>query len=214
MKLKSNKVYKKKIILPLNVQIIHEKNKLLFIGPLGKNGIDLKKLDPKGIGGIKITEHKKEGTQVEKKNTFPITRSLDLNQINGSVNTKINTIYIYSPDKAFFGSFTSLINNKIDGVTHGFLSFLQIVGVGYRANLDNQNLKLRLGFSHEVFYKVGKGVRIFLLEPTKICLYGIDKNQVAQTAAKIQAIKPPSVYKGKGIRLLNQIITLKPGKRK
>jgi len=209
MKLKSNKVYKKKIILPLNVQIIHEKNKLLFIGPLGKNGIDLKKLDPKGIGGIKITEHKK---QVE--STLPITSSLPVNQINTSVNTKINSIYIYSPDKAFFGSFTSLINNKIDGVTHGFLSFLQIVGVGYRANLDNQNLKLRLGFSHEVFYKVGKGVRIFLLEPTKICLYGIDKNQVAQTAAKIQAIKPPSVYKGKGIRLLNQIITLKQGKRK
>jgi large subunit ribosomal protein L6 len=95
---------------------------------------------------------------------------------------------------------------------------MRIVGVGYRAeiikNEINQILCFKIGLSHDFQYNIPKSVRVFLIEPTLICLYGVDKNQVTQIAAKIRQIKPPSVYKGKGIRLINEVIVMKPGKRK
>lgn len=95
---------------------------------------------------------------------------------------------------------------------------MRIVGVGYRAeiinNKTNQILCFKIGLSHNFQYDIPKSIRVFLVEPTLICLYGIDKNQVTQIAAKIRQIKPPSVYKGKGIRLINEVIVTKAGKRK
>lgn len=95
---------------------------------------------------------------------------------------------------------------------------MRIVGVGYRVeilkNETNQILCFKIGLSHDFQYVIPKSVRIFLIEPTVICLYGIDKNQVTEIAAKMRQIKPPSVYKGKGIRLLNEVIVMKAGKRK
>ena len=125
-----------------------------------------------------------------------------------------HSFLICSHSKSFLGCIYSLIKNKIQGVTRGFLVYLKIVGVGYRAQLENQTLVFKLGFSHDLKYQLPCSVRVFLLEPTLLCFYGIEKNQVTQTVAKIKQLKPPSVYKGKGLRLNHEVVNLKLGKRK
>lgn len=125
-----------------------------------------------------------------------------------------NKIIISSPCKSFFSTILALVENKIQGVSRGFVVYLRIVGLGYRAILEDNLLTLKLGFSHQVTYQIPQSIRIFLIDPTFICIFGVDKNQVTQIAAKIRQIKPPSVYKGKGIRLLNESLNLKQGKQK
>ncbi|KAK9833400.1 hypothetical protein WJX81_002271 [Elliptochloris bilobata] len=124
------------------------------------------------------------------------------------------SIDVCSSDKAFFGTIQSLLKNKIQGVTRGYLVYLRMVGIGYRASLEGQVVTLKVGFSHDVRYTLPDALRAFLPEPTLIGLYGIDKNQVTQAAAKIIQIRPPSVYKGKGIRLEGTTPRIKAGKRK
>lgn len=131
-----------------------------------------------------------------------------------SFNLEKRQLELLSPSKSFFGLCKKLIENKIKGVTRGFLIYLKINGIGYRANLKDNNLLLKLGYSHDIIYKVPLSIKIFLLDPTVICLFGIDKNQVTQIAAKIRHLRKPSVYKGKGIRFINEHIVLKQGKKK
>lgn len=102
----------------------------------------------------------------------------------------------------------------IQGVTRGFLVYLRITGIGYRASLAGQTLTLKLGHSHDCTYTLPPSLRAVLPEPTRVGIYGIDKNQVTQAAANIAALRPPSVYKGKGVRLEGVEVRLKPGKRK
>jgi large subunit ribosomal protein L6 len=145
---------------------------------------------------------------------------LNLTKIDplGSSGLKIdknsNTLTLITATKSFHGLLTSLIQNKIQGMSRGFLIYLKIVGIGYRAHLEKNNLFLKLGYSHDILYKIPSSIKIFLLDPTLICLFGIDKNQVTQIAAKLRDLRKPSVYKGKGIRLLDEKIFLKTGKRK
>lgn len=100
------------------------------------------------------------------------------------------------------------------GVTRGFLIYLKIIGIGYRASLQNDTLLLKLGYSHDVTYKIPSSIKLFLIEPTVICVFGVDKNQVTQIASKIRSLRKPSAYKGKGIRLINEKVLLKQGKKK
>jgi len=116
--------------------------------------------------------------------------------------------------KAFQGLFKKLILNKIQGITRGFLVYLKIVGIGYRASLQKNTLFLKVGYSHDLLYNIPKSLKIFLVDPTLLCLFGIDKNQVTQVARKLRDLRKPSPYKGKGIRLLNEILQSKTGKRK
>ena len=104
--------------------------------------------------------------------------------------------------------------NKIQGVSRGFLLYLKIIGIGYRVLLQNNKLIFKLGYSHDIIYKLPSSIKVFLMDPTLFCLFGIDKNQITQIAAKLRGLRKPSVYKGKGIRLLNETIALKIGKRK
>ena len=73
---------------------------------------------------------------------------------------------------------------------------------------------LKLGYSHDIIYKIPSSIKLFLLDPTLICFFSVDKNQVTQIAAKIRNLRRPSAYKGKGIRLINEKILLKQGKKK
>lgn len=109
---------------------------------------------------------------------------------------------------------TSVYAQKVQGVSRGFFTYLKITGIGYRVFLVGDVLTFKLGFSHFVKVQVPASVKVFLPEPTFICFYGLDLNQVTQVAAKIQQIKPPSPYKGKGIRLFDRSIRLKTGKKK
>jgi large subunit ribosomal protein L6 len=131
-----------------------------------------------------------------------------------SVDQEKNQLKLCSGSKSFFGLFKKLLENKIIGVTRGFLVYLKIVGIGYRASLDNNNLFLKLGYSHDVVYRIPLSINLFLLDPTVICIFGVDKNQTTQIAAKIRNLRRPSPYKGKGIRLVNEKILLKQGKKK
>lgn len=131
-----------------------------------------------------------------------------------SLNSEKKQLELVSPSKSFFGLFNKLIENKIIGVTRGFLVYLKILGIGYRASLNNENLFLKLGYSHDIMYKIPSSIKLFLLDPTVICIFGIDKNQITQIAAKIRNLRRPSAYKGKGIRLINEKILLKQGKKK
>ena len=124
------------------------------------------------------------------------------------------SVCLSSQSQSFIGALSSLVQTKVDGVTRGFLTHLKIEGVGYRASLNEKSLSLRVGFSHQLHFNVVPSIRIFLLDPTTICLYGIDKNQVFQTAVKIRSIRPPSPYKKRGIRFADQVLVLKEGKRK
>ena len=96
----------------------------------------------------------------------------------------------------------------------GFTKNLEIQGVGYRANMQGQDLVLALGFSHEVRFPVPKGITLTVEKQTKISLTGIDKQLVGLTAAKIKGFKPPEPYKGKGIRYEGQFVLRKEGKKK
>jgi len=155
------------------------------------------------------------------------------------------TLFLFGQSKPFFYSLKRLLTNKIRGVTLGFLVSLRLVGVGYRAFLEKNNmegalttgspyaepssaysslsllpgkgkdvLNFKCGYSHNLKYQVPYSVRAFLLEPTSLLLFGIDKNQVSQVGHIIRAFKVPERYKGKGIRFTTEKVALSQGKRK
>lgn len=116
-----------------------------------------------------------------------------------------------SEHRAKHGLMRSLINNMVIGVTNGFTKQLEINGVGYRANLEGNNLKLAIGFSHSVLYKIPDSVSV-TTEQNIINVSGISKQQVGQVAAEIRSLKKPEPYKGKGIKYVGERIIRKSGK--
>lgn len=113
--------------------------------------------------------------------------------------------------RAKHGLMRALINNMVQGVSAGFSKKLELNGVGYRVALAGTDLKMNLGFSHEVIYKLPQGV-VATVEQNKITVSGIDKQQVGQVAAEIRALKKPEPYKGKGIKYEGEHIIRKSGK--
>ncbi len=109
------------------------------------------------------------------------------------------------------GLMRSLINNMVTGVSQGFEKKLEINGVGYRVQQQGTDLKLNLGFSHDVMYKIPVGIQANI-EQNVITISGIDKQQVGQVAAEIRALKKPEPYKGKGIKYSDERIIRKSGK--
>lgn len=114
-------------------------------------------------------------------------------------------------NRAKHGLMRALINNMVQGVTTGFSKKLEINGVGFRVALAGDTLKMNLGFSHEVNYKLPQGIQAEVQQNT-ITVSGIDKQQVGQVAAEIRALKKPEPYKGKGIKYENERILRKSGK--
>jgi large subunit ribosomal protein L6 len=113
--------------------------------------------------------------------------------------------------RAKHGLQRALINNMVTGLTEGYSKKLEVNGVGFRVALAGQDLKMNLGFSHEVVYKIPQGVTA-TVEQNKITISGIDKQQVGQVAAEIRALKKPEPYKGKGIKYEDERIIRKSGK--
>lgn len=109
------------------------------------------------------------------------------------------------------GLMRTLVNNMVVGVSQGFSKKLEINGVGYRVQLAGTDLKMNLGFSHEVVYKLPQGIQAAVDQNT-ITISGIDKQQVGQVAAEIRALKKPEPYKGKGIKYVDERIIRKSGK--
>ena len=104
--------------------------------------------------------------------------------------------------------------NVVTGVTKGYEKKLELVGVGFRAQMHGKVLNLTLGFSHPVNFPVPEGITIETPSQTEILIKGVDRQKVGQVAAEIRDIRPPEPYKGKGVRYANEQISLKEGKKK
>jgi large subunit ribosomal protein L6 len=115
---------------------------------------------------------------------------------------------------AAWGTTRALLANMVKGVTAGFSKKLIIQGVGFRAAMQGKDVKLSLGFSHDVVYEAPKGITIAVPVPTEILVSGVDKQQVGQVAANIRAYRKPEPYKGKGVRYDGEYIARKEGKKK
>ena len=116
--------------------------------------------------------------------------------------------------RAFWGMQRTLVDNLVTGVTEGFTKVLEITGVGYRAAAQGKNLRLQLGYSHDVNYPVPEGVDIKTPDPNTVEISGIDKQKVGQVAAEIRRWRKPEPYKGKGIKYRGEYIFRKEGKKK
>lgn len=114
-------------------------------------------------------------------------------------------------DRVFWGTYRSLANNIVIGLSSGFTKVLEFNGVGYRAAVAGKSLDLALGFSHPVKYEIPEGITISV-EKNTISIKGADKQQVGQVAAEIRAFRPPEPYKGKGIKYSDEVIIRKAGK--
>jgi large subunit ribosomal protein L6 len=116
--------------------------------------------------------------------------------------------------RAAWGTTRALIQNMVTGVSAGFEKRLAIQGVGYRAAMQGKDVKLSLGFSHEVVYQAPQGITLAVPAPTEIVVTGIDKQAVGQVAAEIRGWRPPEPYKGKGVRYAGEQVFRKEGKKK
>ena len=114
--------------------------------------------------------------------------------------------------KALHGLYRALAANMVRGVSEGFSKELEVVGVGYRAQAQNKQLTLQVGFSHPVQVPIPEGITIETPKPTTILIKGSDKQVVGQLAATIRRIAPPEPYKGKGIKYAGEVIRRKAGK--
>lgn len=116
--------------------------------------------------------------------------------------------------KALAGTMRSVVNNMVVGVSAGFERKLQLVGVGYRAQVQGNKLNLSLGFSHPVEYQLPAGITAETPSQTEIVLKGADKQLLGQVAAEVRGYRPPEPYKGKGVRYADEQVRRKEAKKK
>jgi len=116
--------------------------------------------------------------------------------------------------RSFWGMQRSMVQNLVTGVSEGFTKTLEISGVGYRAAMQGKNLRLQLGYSHDVNIAVPDGIDIKTPDATTVEISGIDRQQVGQVAAEIRRWRKPEPYKGKGIKYRGEFIFRKEGKKK
>lgn len=141
--------------------------------------------------------------------SFEIPRGIDVVVADGTIQVATNRKD--KPGKALYGLTRALLANQVKGLTQGFSKTLELVGVGYRANLTGTNLVLSVGYSHPVTITPPQGISFSVAEG-KIVVSGTDKQLVGQIAANIRAVKPPEPYKGKGIRYEGEYVRKKAGK--
>lgn len=115
-------------------------------------------------------------------------------------------------DKSLHGLYRALIVGMITGVTEGYTKELEIIGVGFKAQVQGNNLRLNLGYSHPVDYPIPAGIKIETPKPTHVVIRGIDKELIGRVAAEIRSVYPPEPYKGKGVRFLGEYVKKKVGK--
>lgn len=144
--------------------------------------------------------------------------SLELNplvsvaQEEGSL--QVSAVDSSKASRSMSGTFRSLVNNMVVGVSEGFERKLTLLGVGYRAKAQGDKLDLTLGFSHPVVYQLPQGVSVETPTQTEILLKSADKQLLGQVAAEVRAFRPPEPYKGKGVRYADERVRLKEAKKK
>lgn len=116
------------------------------------------------------------------------------------------------PDRARHGLLRSLLSNAVEGVSSGFSKQLEIVGVGYRAEVKGQEVHFALGYSHPVIFPVPQGISIEVDKNNRVTVTGADRQQVGQVAAEIRQLRKPDPYKAKGVKYIDEVIRRKVGK--
>ena len=180
-----SKLGKKIIVLPKESSIKIDGNKLTISGPKGSKEMSI--------------NDKIFSSSVNDKNEFQILPK----------DKKIN-----KKDAVMWGTYRSLIDNAVKGVSLGHEKILEITGVGFRANLKGDILNLQLGFSHDVNFKIPKNIKVTVEKQTIVKISGVDKELVSKVTSDIKSLKPVEPYKGKGIKERNQFILRKEGKKK
>jgi large subunit ribosomal protein L6 len=142
------------------------------------------------------------------KMTVPLPRGIQLEQKDGTLVAKRESEQF----RALHGLARALVANAVTGVTTGFKKDLDIVGVGYRAEVKGKNVVLALGYSHPIEFPIPEGIQITVEKMTHMAVSGADKNKVGQVAANLRALRPPDPYKQKGIRITGERLKKKAGK--
>ncbi|HUJ31433.1 MAG TPA: 50S ribosomal protein L6 [Candidatus Acidoferrum sp.] len=142
------------------------------------------------------------------KMTVPVPRGIEFEQKDGSLLAKRAS----EEHRALHGLARALVANAVTGVTQGFKKELDIVGVGYRAEVKGKSVVLALGYSHPIDFPIPEGIQITVDKQTHLTVSGANKNQVGQIAANLRALRPPDPYKQKGIRITGERLKKKAGK--
>ena len=179
-----SKIGKKNISIPKDSSIKIEGSNLTISGPKGTKKLSINDK----IFSSKINESEFKIEPLEKK-----------------VDKKTSILW---------GTYRSLINNAVTGVTSGHEKILELSGVGFRANLKGETLNLQLGFSHDINYKIPKEIKVSVEKQTVIKINGVDKELVTKIAAELKNLKPVEPYKAKGIKERGQFVLRKEGKKK
>jgi len=179
-----SKIGKKNIVIPKESSIKIEGANLTVTGPKGTKKLSINDK----IFSSKLNENEFQILPIEKK--------------------------IDKKTSIMWGTYRSLINNAVTGVSQGHEKILELSGVGFRANLKGEVLNLQIGFSHDVNFNIPKEVKITVEKQTIIKINGVDKELVSKIAADIKSLKPVEPYKAKGITEKGQFILRKEGKKK
>ena len=179
-----SKLGKKNILLPKDSSVKVEGPSLTITGPKGTKKLSINDK----IFSSKVIENEFQ--------ILPIKKSID------------------KKTSIMWGTYRSLINNAVKGVTLGHEKVLELSGVGFRANLKGQILNLQIGFSHDVNFDIPKEIKIVVEKQTIIKISGVDKELVSKIAADIKNLKPVEPYKAKGIKEKGQFVLRKEGKKK
>jgi large subunit ribosomal protein L6 len=164
--------------------------------------------------GVEITLSGQEVTVKGSKGNLTVTLH-DLVGISQEEDRlQLKAVEVSKKSVALAGTFRSLVNNMVEGVSGGFRKELQLQGVGYRAQAQGKKLNLSLGFSHPIVYDVPEGIDIETPTQTQVIVKGIDKQLVGQVSAEIRAFRPPEPYKGKGVRYVDEYVKRKEAKKK
>jgi large subunit ribosomal protein L6 len=166
------------------------------------------------VSGVTVTINGRTVTAKGPKGELSIELMDIVNAENGSDGVVITPANDTREARAAWGTTRALIQNMVTGVSAGFEKRLAIQGVGYRAAMQGKDIKLSLGFSHEVIYQAPQGITLAVPAPTEIVVTGIDKQAVGQVAANIRAWRKPEPYKGKGVRYAGEFVFRKEGKKK
>ncbi len=142
------------------------------------------------------------------KMTVGVPRGIQFEQKDGTLVAKREA----EEFRALHGLARALVANAVTGVTQGFKKDLDIVGVGYRAEVKGKNVVLALGYSHPIEFPIPEGIQIAVEKQTHLTVIGADKNQVGQVAANLRRLRPPDPYKQKGVRITGERLKKKAGK--
>ena len=179
-----SKIGKKNIIIPKESSVKIENGNLTITGPKGSKTLTINDK----IFSSKVNENKFQ--------ILPLHKKVD------------------KKTSIMWGTYRSLINNAITGVSSGHLKQLDVSGVGFRANVKGDKLNLQLGFSHDINFKIPKEIKLSVEKQTIIKINGVDKELVSKVASDIKSLKPVEPYKAKGIKEKGQFVLRKEGKKK